>query len=72
MSETIFIDDLVRNKKKSQHSKFPDKAVAESFIDEIFDFLFIGSSSEGEHKAVLQKYDRLKNNARGTGLRNGA
>ncbi len=60
MSETIFIDDLVRNKKKAAQ-QFPDKAVAESFIDEIFHFLFIGSSREGEHKAVLQKYDRLKN-----------
>ena len=39
MNESIFINDLVLNKTKAL-KQFPDKAVAEFFIDEMFRFLF--------------------------------
>lgn len=59
MSETIFINELVNNKMKAaQH--FPDKAVAEFFVEELFRFLFVGGHHEN-HTAALGKYTQLKN-----------
>src|SRR4030095_587929 len=60
MNESIFINDLVLNKTKAL-KQFPDKAVAEFFIDEMFRFLFIGSEGEWNHSVALEKHRQLKN-----------
>ncbi len=50
MDEAIFINELVSNKMKTAQ-QFPDKAIAELFVDDIFRFLFIGSTNEVNHIA---------------------
>lgn len=59
MSEAIFINELVSNKMKTAQ-QFPDKAVAELFVDDIFRFLFIGSINEVNHSVILEKHRQLK------------
>jgi len=60
MTETIFINDVITNKMKGTQ-QFPDKVVAEFFIDEVFRFLFIGSSADRSNIAALEKYNQIKN-----------
>src|SRR6476620_7917320 len=59
MDEAIFINELVGNKMKTAQ-QFPDKAVAERFVDDVFRFLFIGSTNEVNHIAILEKHRQLK------------
>ena len=59
MNEAIFINELVSNKMKTAQ-QFPDKAVAELFVDDIFRFLFIGSINEVNHSVILEKHRQLK------------
>ncbi|HYK57232.1 MAG TPA: serine O-acetyltransferase [Flavisolibacter sp.] len=59
MDEAIFINELVGNKMKTAQ-QFPDKAIAERFVDDIFRFLFIGSTNEVNHIAILEKHRQLK------------
>ncbi len=59
MSEAIFINELVNNKLKTAQ-KFPDKAIAELFVDDVFRFLFIGSVNDITHAVILEKHRQLK------------
>lgn len=59
MDEAIFINELVSNKMKTAQ-QFPDKAIAELFVDDIFRFLFTGSRNEVNHIAILEKLRQLK------------
>ena len=59
MDEAIFINELVSNKMKTAQ-QFPDKAIAELFMDDIFRFLFIGSSNQVNHILILEKHRLLK------------
>lgn len=59
MDEAIFINELVSNKMKTAQ-QFPDKAIAELFVDDIFRFLFTGSRNEVNHISILEKLRQLK------------
>src|SRR3954465_12489623 len=62
MKQGNFINQLFHKNRKC-FSSFPDKQIAETFADDLFNFLF--SSYEGKYfseEALLQKYDELQNN----------
>jgi serine O-acetyltransferase len=59
MSETVFINDVIANKMQGA-KQFPDKTIAESFIDEVFRFLFIGSDTDKNNDVALEKYSQIK------------
>ncbi len=51
MNETVFINDVIGNKMLGmQH--FPDKVLAQSFVDDIFRFLFIGRLSDWDNEVA--------------------
>ncbi len=59
MSETTFIDDLIQAKTSAQR-RFPDKAAAQAFIEDVFQFLFISNEGEALRTAAQEKYTALK------------
>ena len=60
LDEQLFIKELLNNNKKRFQS-FPDKVTAESFIEELFEFLFVGQSHKVyEAEALEFKYQQLK------------
>ncbi|MGE5521265.1 MAG: serine O-acetyltransferase EpsC [Candidatus Dadabacteria bacterium] len=59
MSERDFINEVVRN-KTNRVQLFSDKEGAEFFIEEMFRFLFVGSSYEVNGNLALDKYSRLQ------------
>ena len=61
MQEANFLYELLESKKDLAAS-FPDKLAAETFIDDVFQFLFIRSRSEGDLKKFEAAYKRLQGN----------
>ena len=62
ISQENFINQLFSKNRKC-FSSFPDKQIAETFGDDLFNFLF--SSYEGKYfseEKLLQQYDELQNN----------
>lgn len=61
MDEQLFIKELLNNNRK-RFQLFPDKQTAEDFIEELFEFLFVGQSLKVYEAANLaMKYQQLKN-----------
>jgi serine O-acetyltransferase len=60
MTESDFIKEVVRN-KTNRVQLFSDKEGAEFFIEEIYRFLFVGTSYESNGDLALDKFSRLKN-----------
>jgi serine O-acetyltransferase len=61
MSELNFIQELLVNKRK-RIEWFPSKHEAETFIHELFKFLFIDQPSECNIDKTRERYYQLKNN----------
>jgi len=61
MKEANFLYELLESKKDLAAS-FPDKLAAETFVDDVFQFLFIRSRSEGDLKKFESAYKRLQGN----------
>ncbi|HZH64429.1 MAG TPA: serine O-acetyltransferase EpsC [Flavisolibacter sp.] len=59
MNESAFINDVIANKMKAAH-RFPDKALAGLFVEDIFRFLFIGKPGEWNKELALAKWESLK------------
>lgn len=57
MKEEDFLQQLVQQGKK-QHQPFPNKQLAEQFMDDLFGFLFV--SHPVDENKVQQQYDSLK------------
>src|SRR5215218_554166 len=60
MNEAVFINEVLANKMKGTQ-QFPDKTVAEFFVEELFRFLFIGNAAAWNNNIALEKYRQLKN-----------
>lgn len=61
MDEQLFIKELVNNNRKRFQS-FPDKGTAETFIEELYEFLFVGQSIKlYDTQTLAVKLQQLKN-----------
>lgn len=60
LDEKLFINQLLHNKRKRLQS-FPDKQTAEDFIEELFQFLFVGQAKALEESRLTDQYKALKN-----------
>jgi serine O-acetyltransferase len=61
LDEQLFIRELLNNNRKRLQF-FPDKQTAENFIEELFEFLFVGQISKHyEAVSLSNKYQQLKN-----------
>jgi serine O-acetyltransferase len=60
LDEQIFIKQLLTNNRKRLQS-FPDKQTAEEFIEELFQFLFVGEAKATDEGRLTEKYKNLKN-----------
>src|SRR5215204_1782436 len=61
MKEANFLYDLLESKKDLAAS-FPDKLAAETFMDDVFQFLFIRGRNETDLKRFESSYRRLQSN----------
>jgi serine O-acetyltransferase len=61
MKEANFLYDLLESKKDLAAS-FPDKLAAETFVDDVFQFLFIRGRNETDLKRFEGSYKRLQGN----------
>jgi serine O-acetyltransferase len=61
MKEANFLYDLLESKKDLATS-FPDKLAAETFVDDVFQFLFIRGRNETDLKRFEGSYKRLQGN----------
>jgi serine O-acetyltransferase len=61
MKEANFLYDLLESKKDLAAS-FPDKLAAETFVDDVFQFLFIRGRNETDMKRFEGSYKRLQGN----------
>lgn len=61
MSEVDFLYELLESKKDLAAS-FPDKLAAETFVDDVFQFLFIRGRNEADLKKFEAAYKRLQSN----------
>jgi serine O-acetyltransferase len=61
LEEQLFIKELLNNNRKRLQF-FPDKQTAENFIEELFEFMFVGQISKHyEAVSLSNKYQELKN-----------
>ena len=60
LDEQIFIKQLLNNNRKRLQS-FPDKQTAEEFIEELFQFLFVGEAQAIDEERLSEQYKSLKN-----------
>jgi serine O-acetyltransferase len=60
LDEQIFIKQLLNNNRKRLQS-FPDKQTAEEFIEELFQFLFVGEAAATDEARLSEQYKTLKN-----------
>jgi serine O-acetyltransferase len=60
IDEQSFIKELLNNSRKRLQS-FPDKQTAEQFLDELFEFLFVGQAHVYEEANLRKQYQDLKN-----------
>jgi serine O-acetyltransferase len=60
LDEKSFINQLLHNNRKRLQS-FPDKQTAEDFIDELFEFLFVGQVQDFDETRMSAHYNSLKN-----------
>ncbi len=60
LNEQTFITELLNNNRK-RLQPFPDKQTAEDFIDELFQFLFVGQAHVYEETNLNFQYKALKN-----------
>jgi serine O-acetyltransferase len=60
LDEQIFIKQLLSNNRKRLQS-FPDKQTAEEFIEELFQFLFVGEAAATDEARLSEQYKTLKN-----------
>ena len=60
LDEQIFIKQLLNNNRKRLQS-FPDKQTAEEFIEELFQFLFVGEALATDEDRLNEQYKSLKN-----------
>jgi len=61
MTEASFLYDLL-DSKKDLAASFPDKLAAETFVDDVFQFLFIRSRNESDYSKFAAAYKRLQSN----------
>jgi len=61
MKEANFLYELLESKKDLAAS-FPDKLAAETFVDDVFQFLFIRGRNESDLKKFEAAYRRLQSN----------
>lgn len=61
MKETIFLYELLESKKELAAS-FPDKLLAETFVEDLFQFLFVRSRNENNLAKSEAAYQRLQYN----------
>ena len=59
LDEQIFIKQLLNNNRKRLQS-FPDKQTAEEFIEELFQFLFVGQAQTVDETRLSAQYKALK------------
>ncbi|HVG16091.1 MAG TPA: serine O-acetyltransferase EpsC [Chitinophagaceae bacterium] len=60
LNEELFISELLNNNRK-RLQPFPDKQTAEEFIDELFQFLFVGQAHVYEEANLKNQYRAFKN-----------
>lgn len=60
LDEQVFIKQLLNNNRKRIQS-FPDKHTAEEFIEELFQFLFVGQAQSVDETRLAGQYKALKN-----------
>ena len=60
LDEKHFIKQLLNNNRKRIQS-FPDKQTAEQFIEELFEFLFVGQAQAFDENRLSDQYKGLKN-----------
>ncbi len=60
LEEQQFIKQLLNNNRKRVQS-FPDKQTAEQFIEELFEFLFVGQAQNVDETRLSDQYKGLKN-----------
>jgi serine O-acetyltransferase len=60
LEEKQFIKQLLNNSRKRVRS-FPDKETAEEFIEELFQFLFVGQAQVVDESRLSAQYKALKN-----------
>jgi len=60
LDEQVFIKQLLNNNRKRIQS-FPDKQTAEEFIEELFQFLFVGQAQAVDESRLSDQYKALKN-----------
>ena len=60
LDEQHFIKQLLNNNRKRIQS-FPDKQTAEEFIEELFQFLFVGQAHAVDESRLAEQYKGLKN-----------
>ena len=61
MSEKYFIQDLV-NSQSEVAQQFPNKLAAETFISDVFQFLFIRNGRKASYEKTEAEYKRLRTN----------
>ena len=59
LDEQVFIKQLLNNNRKRIQS-FPDKQTAEEFIEELFQFLFVGRAQAVDESRLSAQYKALK------------
>jgi serine O-acetyltransferase len=59
LDEQVFIKQLLNNNRKRIQS-FPDKQTAEEFIEELFQFLFVGQAQAVDESRLSAQYKALK------------